>query len=199
MKPNNKISHTDVLWHPNFRVVATLPDTKVIRTSFLVNFTTLGLVLGAGAVLFLREQELAEVRTQTLALVSLIEADAPKEAQAIKLQKEFSDTEKRFKEVDGFRASNFVATRFLRRLAETLPRFFTIDVVESTESVTRLRGTVVGSPGKATDIAKDYVNQLAEDPAFSQLVQSVKLSTINRDSGANRMIFEIEIRMKPLK
>lgn len=197
MKLNSQISHTDVLWHPNFRVVATLPDTKVIRTAFLVNFVAIGLFLGTGAVLVLREQELATVRAQTAELDARIAENAPKVAQAIKLQEEFTALEKRLKEIDVFGTPDFVASQFLRRLAETLPRFFTIDAAEVLDKGVRLKGTIVGSSSKATELATAYVDQIKADPLLSGQMHSVMLNTITRDPGANRMVFEIEMKMKP--
>ncbi|MBK8477954.1 MAG: hypothetical protein IPL39_17115 [Opitutaceae bacterium] len=199
MKLNSQISHTDVLWHPNFRVVATLPDTKVIRTAFLVNFVAIGLVVATGALLALREQSLAEMRAQTVALDSRIAENAPKYAQAVKLQKEFTELEKRLKVVDSFVTSDFVASKFLRRLAETLPRYFTIDAVEVSEGGVRVKGSIMGSSGKATDIAMAYVAQLKADSDLSGPMQGVMLNTITRDPSANRMVFEIEMKTKPRK
>lgn len=198
MKANKLNSQTGVLWHPNFRVEATLPDTKVIRTSFLVNSVVAALLLATGAAVVHREQELSDIREQTAEWDARIAENNPKFAAAAKIQKQFSDLEVRLKEIDGFVTSDYLASRVLRMLAETLPRYFTIDAIEMVEQGVRLKGTIVGPPGKATDIATAYVgqlnSQLKTDSLFTGKTWSAALNTITRDPGPARMVFEIDIK-----
>lgn len=199
MKANKQSSQAAPLWHPNFRVVETLPDTKLIRTSFLVNAAAVALVLATAAFWVLREQDLAGIRAQTQTCDARILENTPKYAQASKFQKQFTEAEKRLKELDGFVTADFVASVFLRRLAETLPRMLTVDAVEMYGTGVRLRGTIVGPSAKATDIATAYVSQLKADPLFSAQMQSAMLNSITREPEANRMVFEIEMKLKPRK
>ena len=199
MKPNKQISQTGVLWHPNFRVVATLPDTKVIRTSFIVNVAAVGLVLATSAFLVLREQETAEVLAQTATWTARIQGGTPAYATATKFQKDFSEGEKRLKEIEAFVTTDHVASLFLRRVAETLPRYCTIDAVEMYGLGVRLRGSLVGSSVKVPDIATTYAKQLETDPFFSSQMQSVKLDSLEPEKDANRMLFVIEMKCKAKK
>jgi hypothetical protein len=199
MKANNQNSHTGVLWHPNFRVVATLPDTKVIRTSFMVNAAAVALVLATAAYGVTREQELAGTRAQVNEWDTRIRASTPAYTKAVNLQKDFSAAEKRLKEIDGFVTSDFVASTFLRQLAVTLPRFCTIDSAELSGQGVKLRGSIEGPSVKATDIATAYVDQLKADPLFSSQMQSVMLNSITRDQSDTRMSFEIEMKLKGSK
>lgn len=196
MKANKLNSQTGVLWHPNFRVVATLPDTKVIRTSFLVNTVAVALVLATAAVLVQREQETAEVRAQAASWTDRIQASTPASTKAGKLQKEFSEAEKRVKEIDGFVTADHVASEFLRRVAETLPRYCTIDAVEMYGQGVRLKGSIVGTPVKVPEIATAYVKQLEADAFFSSQLQSVKLDSLDPEKDAERMLFVIGMKFK---
>ena len=196
MKANKPISQTGVLWHPNFRVVATLPDTKVIRTSFLVNTVAVALVVATAAMLVQREQETAEVRAQAASWTARIQAGKPAYDKAVKLQKDFSEAEKRVNEIDVFVSADHVASLFLQRVAETLPRFCTIDAVEMYGEGVRLKGSIIGTPVKVPEIATAYVKQLETDPFFLSQMQSVKLDSLDPVADAERMLFVIEMKRK---
>jgi len=199
MKANKPNSQTVALWHPNFRVEATLPDTKVIRTSFMVNIAAVALVLATLAYGVTREQELAGAQAQVAEWDARIQASTPAYTKAVKLQKDFSAAEKRLKEIDGFVTAEFVASTFLQQLAVTLPRLCTIDSAEFGGQGVKLRGSIEGPSVKATDIATAYVNQLKADPLFSAQMQSVMLNSITRDLSDTRMTFEIEMKLKGSK
>jgi hypothetical protein len=199
MKANKQSSLTRISWHPNFRIVESLPDTKVIRTSFLVNSVSVAFLLAAATVFVLREQGLAEVRGQTSAFEARIVASTPRYTQAIKLQKEFSEAEKRLKEIEAFVTNDFVASGVLRQLADTLPKFLTLDSVAMNPDAMHLRGSIVGPDRKATDIATAYVALLKADVLFSPRLESVEVKSIDRVPEANRMVFEIEMKFKPRK
>ncbi len=197
MKVNKQISQANSLWHPNFRVVETLPDTKVIRTSFVINFVAVVLVLATGTFLVTREQEAAQLQAQAAEWDARIRESTPKYVQATKLQQEFSEAEKRLKEIEAFVTADFTASVFLRRLAETWPRYFTLDSLEMYGQGVRLKGSIAGPSSKATDIATAYVSQLKSDSLFSAQMQSVMLNSITRDQEELRMYFEIEMKLKP--
>jgi Tfp pilus assembly protein PilN len=196
MKANKLNSQTGILWHPNFRVVATLPDTKVIRTSFLINGAAVALVLSTAVFMFLREQETADIRAQAAAWTERIQAGKPAYDKAVKLQKDFSEAEKRVKEIESFVTCDHVASLFLRRVAETLPRYCTIDAVEMYGQGVRLKGSIVGTPVKVPEIATAYVKQLEADAFFSSQLQSVKLDSLDPEKDAGRMLFVIGMKFK---
>ena len=199
MKANKQSSQAAVLWHPNFRVVETLPDTKIIRTSFLINAGAVLLALGAATVLVIREQDLADLRAQTSAWEARILESTPKYTQAIKLQKQFTDAAERIKEIDAFVTTDLVASDVLRRLADTLPRLTTLDSVAMDAKSVRLRGTITGPDRKAIDMATAYVSQLKLDSLFSSRLESVDLKSVDRVPEASRTVFEIEMKLKTLK
>jgi hypothetical protein len=146
-----------------------------------------------------REQELAGARAQVAEWDARIQSSTPAYTKAVKLQKDFSEAEKRVKAIAGFAALDFVASTFLRQLAVTLPRLCTIESAELIGQRVRLKGSIVGPSVKATDIATAYVNQLKADPLFSVQMESVMLNSITRDQSDTRMSFEIEMKLKGSK
>ena len=92
--------------------------------------------------------------------------------------------------------ADHVASLFLQRVAETLPRYCTIDAVEMYGEGVRLKGSIVGTPVKVPEIATAYVKQLEADPFFAAQMQSVKLDALDPEKDAERMLFTIEMKRK---
>lgn len=194
MKPSKQSAGPALFWHPDFRVVETLPDTKVIRTSFLVNFVAVAAVLVMGYLLVRQEIEITGVRSQCDQWTQRTEGQRPRLDKATQLQRAFTAEETKARQIREFVASRVVASDLLLLIAETLPRLTTLDVVEMTEEgVVRLRGTVVGS---SASLAQAYADQLAAHPGIVALTESVRLRSQNRDQAGNRFTFEIELKLK---
>lgn len=193
MKPSKRPAGPVLYWHPNFRVAATLPDTKVIRTSFLINAAAVVVALGVGALVIRQEGELRAVREQNAEWVATAERHRERATQASALQAQFADGEKKLRQIEGFLAPRLVASDFLRLIAETLPRLIVIDQVELYDEGVRLRGTAYGS---SASVPKTYSDQLAATPAIMELMESVRLSSQNRDQAGNRFTFAIELKLK---
>lgn len=201
MKQNSQISHTDVLWHPNFRVVATLPDTKVIRTAFLVNAVAGSLLVVVLFALVSRELALGEVRAElgsveTTGVLREIADGQPKLTQMSKLQGDFAAAEAKLREIEGFVSSPLVGSVFLSDIARTLPRLIVINAIEYREGNVVLQGTVVGASERATVLAKQYAEQLASEPAFASTVAKVQLRRLEREKTTGRLSFEIDMALK---
>ena len=195
-KQPKQVGQTVLLWHPNFRVVEALPDTKAVRTSFLVNALPATLLVIASVFLVLREQELASVRNKAVAAEKDVAEHGPKSQQALQLQKGFVDAEKRLQEIEKFSAKSFPASVFLRQVAQTLPRLIALDSIDMQGGLIHLRGLIVGSSERAPELAKSYLGLLIQDEVLAQLVQDIRLKALNRDSRPNRFVFEIEMKVK---
>jgi len=197
MKPSNQAAGPAKFSHPDFRVVETLPDTKVIRTSFLVNFVAVAAVLVAGYLLVQQEIEITGVRSQCDEWTQRTEGQRPYLDKAKQLQKEFSAGEAKALQIREFVSSRVAASDLLLLIAETLPRLTVLDVIEMTEEgVVRLRGTVVGS---SASLAQAYADQLAAHPGIVALTESVRLRSQSRDQAGNRFTFEIELKLRGAK
>jgi len=193
MKPSKKPAGPATFWHPDFRVVAALPDTKVIRTSFLVNFAAVAVLLVLGVLVYRQENEISSVRSQVDEWTRQGESLRPRLTKATQLQKEFSDGEARVRQFQEFVRPKLVGSDFLMLIAETLPRLTIIDVIDVSAEVVRLRGTVVGS---SASLAQTYADQLAAHPAIVAITDSVRLRSQNREQAGNRFTFEIELKLK---
>lgn len=191
-----KQAATPEFWHPNFRIEETLPDTKVIRTSFVVNFAAAALALLLGAWFVQRELAAAGLRTQVAEWENTIATNQPRLTKAAQQQKDFAAAEKKVREIETFVAPRLVASDFLKTIADTLPKLITLDLIEVGTDTVHLRGSVVGATERSAPLAKAYAEQLGANPVLAAQMQSVRLVTQNRDQVANRFTFEIEMKLK---
>ena len=204
MKLNKSGKASLAHWHPNFRVEGKLPDTKVIRTAFLINAVAVTVLLVAAFFLVSRERELNDVRASIGSaaeggLNKDIADNQPRLAQAQKLQGSFSATEKKVREIEAFVTPTLVASDFLGQIAKTLPRLTMINTIDYRGESVKLRGTLIGASERATILAKDYVEQLKRDPVLATWVARVELNNLDREQASGRLTFEIELKLKPRK
>lgn len=183
-------------WHPDFRVMVALPDNKVVRTDFIVNGIALALLIVGAWIFYSRETELAEANGEVARWTTEIEANRPRFNEALGLQREFAEAERRLAEVASFAQSPVEISEFLGKLGASLPKLVAIDVVERREESFVIRGTIVGASERATGIANSYLDTLNADPYFAQRFEGIRLNNINREARANRLFFEIGMRLR---
>lgn len=196
MQPSKDSKAAMQAWHPNFRIEATLPDTKVIRTSFLVNAAAAILMLGVGYLLVQRELSLRETDAGIAELNKEMSTLNERYKVAVPLQKQFAELEKKYQEVETFRKGAWGATQFLERISTTLPRFVTVDGLEVTKDFVTLRGNVAGAPDRAAGVFNAYLETLSKDEVIAGMAENVRQRTINRDPQTNRLNFTIEMKPK---
>jgi len=183
-------------WHPDFRVSNTLPDNKIVRTDFIVNGVALAILALAVWAFYAREAQLADATGEVARWTTDIEASKPRFNDALALQREFSEAEKRIGEVVAFSRSPVEISELLARLGDSLPKLVAIDVVERREDAFVVRGTIVGASERATGIANAYLDALNADAYFAQRFEGIRLNNINRESRANRLFFEIGMKLR---
>lgn len=183
-------------WHPDFRNVATLPDNKVVRTDFIVNGVALAVLLLMAWAFYSREVQLTAATSESARWIADIEASKPKFNEALGLQREFTEAEKRLEEVAAFTKSPVEIAELINRLGGSLPKLVAIDVVERRDDSFVIRGTIVGASERATGIANAYLDALNADAYFAQRFEGIRLNNINREAKSNRLFFEIGMKLK---
>jgi hypothetical protein len=143
-----------------------------------------------------RESQLQEASAEVARWNADIEANKPKFNEALGLQREFTEAEKRLAEVAAFTTTPVEISDLISRLGNSLPKLVAIDVVERKDDVFVIRGTIVGASERATGIANSYLDALNADPYFAQRFEGIRLNNINREARANRLFFEIGMKLK---
>lgn len=181
-------------WHPNFRMVERLPDTKAVRTSFFVNSlavfaaVSLALYVGYGEVQFRALQE------ETARVRASVAASKPRSDQALVQFKKFQEEERKILELRDFlKASKLVVSDFIFQLGDTLPSEITLDTIDYRPAGVTLRGSIEGAADEASGRAVKFVAGLGRDPAFASKFDTIKLTNIVRDPGTGRMQVVIDL------
>lgn len=118
-KGKSSLSQTN--WHPDFRIAETLPDIKVVRTSFIVNFVVVAVVLILGAVVAFRELTLAELRSGIERFNSTINQRSAANSEAIRKSREFSDSRKKVDDVIAFYTKTYDVLPIVEALSSVCP------------------------------------------------------------------------------
>jgi len=183
-------------WHPNLRNVERLPDTKVVRTRFFVNFAAIA--VGAALLLYFSYQEyrIKNLHHQVAEWQAQIDTNKKASGQAHVLSRKFADEEKKIDELARFMEPRVVLSQFLLHLGSSLPSDLAVDAVETRETGVELRGIAAGTPDEASGRTSAYVEKLKQDKYFSGVFEDVALNRLERAAGTDRLSFDIFLRFK---
>ena len=202
LKKKSEASATPAIatWHPSFRNVERLPDTKVVRTAFFVNAAAITVALGLLTYFGVKEWELRSLKTQITDWQRQIDRDKAGSDKAIALYKKFQTQEARFQEVDTFMKSKPLVSDLIVRLAQTLPANIALDSFELRETGLALRLTVRGAPDAATGYATAYLEQLRTDKQFALFDQAgangFAITNVQRNTTSGRLNVEFFLTLK---
>ncbi len=184
-------------WHPNFRNRERLPDTKVVRTDFFVNFTAITVVLCLGLALWYQEYRIRALDRQITDWQFQIAKNQKGAVEAAALSKKFVVEEKKIRELDAFLQQRLVLSQFLVHLGKSLPADLVIDAVDIRENGVDLRGTAAGTPVEATGRTTSYVDLLQHDSYFKGIVETKDVKQdVKRNQSSGRVTFDLFMRFK---
>jgi hypothetical protein len=185
-------------WHPNFRNVERLPDTKVVRTAFFVNGVAIVCALVAAGWFAYQEYELHSLHRQIAQAQEQIDRDRKPSDQAVALYKKFQAEAGRITEIDAFLKERPAPSDLLMHLAATLPANLAFDSFELRETGMRLAIAIRGAPDRASGYASAYVDQLRNDPQLSGRFTDIALTNLARNPQTGRLTVEVMLNFKGL-
>jgi hypothetical protein len=183
-------------WHPDFRNERRLPDTKVIRTSFLLNgvaFIVAALVL---TWLCYRVFQLRELTNQIADWQLQIDRDQKPSAAAIAAYKKFQAETAQVGKVDAFRNSRPIVSDLLLELGKSLPDYVAVDRFDLSGGTLSIAATVRGAPDQASGRAQSYVQSLKTKPYFSANFAEISLVNLNRNAQTGSLVVDISFKFK---
>ena len=183
-------------WHPNFRNHERLPDTKVVRTKFFVNFVAIAVAASLLLYFSYQEYRIKNLRHQVAEWQSQIDTNKKASAQALALSQKFNEEEKKIDELNNFLKQRLVLSECLRHLGSTLPPDMAVDAVDVRDTGLDLRGVAAGNPDEASGRTSAYVEKLKQDKYFSGIFEDVALNRLERTPGSERLTFEVFLRFK---
>jgi len=183
-------------WHPDFRRADKLPDTKVVRTRFFINFASLAVAASLLLYFAYREYTMSKYDEQIADWQAKIDANRKASDQALALSRKFGDEERKLAEFESFLKPQLVLSRFLVHLGETLPPELTIDRVTVEEGGVSLRGIALGKVEEASGRISPYVEQLRADRALAEFFGPATQGRVERDQASGQLIFDLFLPFK---
>jgi len=186
-------------WHPDFRNDRRLPDTKVIRTSFLIN--GVAILIASVLVIWLsyRAYQLRELGAQISQWQKQIDREKSPSEQAVALYRKFQAESAKVNEVASFVNSRPLVSDLLLHLGKTLPEYVAIDRFDLGTTNLNLRGTIRGAPDQASGRASTYLQQLKADPYLTEKFSDITLVNLNRNPQNGGLVLELSFKLKEVK
>jgi hypothetical protein len=186
-------------WHPDFRNYQRLPDTKVIRTSFLVNGVMLLVAGVAFTAMAYRVYEWRELNSQVTQWQLQIDRDKRPSEQGVALYKKFQAEAANVAAVNTFLNSRPVVSELVLQIAKTLPDYVAIDRFDLGATHLNIRGTVRGAPDQASGRASTYLQILKTSPFLLERFSEINLMNLNRDPKSGGLTLELSLKLKEPK
>jgi hypothetical protein len=178
-------------WHPNIRIAANLPDTKVVRTAFFVNGAAILVAISLLLYLGIQEWKLHEVNKQIGDWQRQIDTHKKESEAAVALYQDFKAEEAKTNEVADFIASEPLVSAIILRLGAITPKKIALDGLEFKESGFNIKATIKGAPDRASTDVSAYEKQLRIDKVLGPMLDQVNLLTDRRNPNTGRLVIEI--------
>jgi hypothetical protein len=177
-------------WHPNLRIVESLPDTKVVRTAFFVNGIAMVVAIALALYLGIQEWKLHEVNKQIDDWQRQIDRDKKQSEEKVALYQDFKMEEAKTAEVSDFVASKPVLSAIILRLGQVTPKKIAFDALDFRDTGVSIKATIKGAPDRASGDASAYEKQLRTDAVLGPMFEEVNLLTMVKNP-TGRIVIEI--------
>lgn len=127
-------------WRPDFKIQSSLPDIKVVRTDFIINFIAVALVLVAVFTLLQREYRAYSLNSSIDGMEQRIRLSEADDNINLKESERFRESAQSVEELQRFFSAPFVAHEFLAELASLKPEGLIFSRVMLTEESVEKKG-----------------------------------------------------------
>ncbi len=203
-------------WHPNFRVVATLPDIKQVRTGFIVNFIAITLaILALGWTLF-TEVEIHKKNNEIDEYNKQIDRNKPLNTKYLAASTKFVTASKPLQFAAKKISERLSPMDLMASLLDAKPANILLDSVEISSVILELgagkkaptqRVVISGTLLSATsNPVADFVDKVVNSPALKSHLavgakdlkyEPVKYDPIKEDKAAGSFKFTVTFTLKP--
>lgn len=193
-KSGGKTSAMQPAWHPNFRDVEHLPDTKAVRTAFFINGLAVLAALSLLMYAVFKEMKLKVLREDVADWEQVIETNKAASDSAIAAFKQFQAQEKKFKDAEALLESPLVVSDLVYHLGAMLPPEVRIGAIEYRAAGVNLSGSVRGAPERASGLVTSYLEQLRQDPILKQIFGEIELTNMSRNAAEESISMELVLK-----
>jgi len=195
-------------WRPNFVDAAELPDIKVIRTGFIINFVAVLLMLVAGFYVLQREYRAFALKNTIEDMEQRIRVADADDAAHLRLSREFRDQAAHVAELEKFYAAPVLAHEFLAQITRMRPEeliFKQLSLVESmrkqdTALIVTYRINISGEVRSLT-VLDQFKGELANWDLlnFEGYALDIDEALQGRDAETGIFPYTLEITLTPVK
>lgn len=124
-------------WRPDFRITDTLPDIKVIRTDFLVNFVAVTLALVVAFYVLQREYRIYDLNSTIQTMSEAAQSEEAVNAKRLALSGEFIKASQHIVELEKFYQMPISAHKLMAELCRLKPDGLLFNAIKFDESVVK--------------------------------------------------------------
>lgn len=183
-------------WHVDLRLEAELPEDNVVGTRFLANvfFTSIAaaMLLYTGWLGYLSlslKQQIGDWEQRI--------DDHRAEVGDIKhMQREYATEAAKIDQAYALVRPQFQVSAFIAEVGRTRPEQMTVDLIEWNDSGVIVRGLINEPSKRASELLRDYVEELKKHEKIAPLFREIALTDIDRGTGGDTLRFEIIFRLR---
>ncbi|MGF1450194.1 MAG: hypothetical protein ACFB20_12365 [Opitutales bacterium] len=215
LRPKSKAKEADAFyWHADFRRVDALPDVKVVRTKFFVNFMAVAAPLLLAVWVANNELEAGNLRSEIAALEDSVAAARPRNAEAVKLDQAFAKERGKVHAFTSFYKPAIEPLELLAIFSESRPEGLIFDrlsltqrrettrkgkkVIETLVPVVQIVGELEGDASEALAVLKAYEQQLLEIEEIKDRIENFDAAP-TRSSDNDSFRFKISMDLPKAK
>ena len=202
--------YTQKLWRPDFREVQALPDTKVIRTGFLLNFVAIAVTLAVLVVLGFREYSLHTSSQAVASLEAEVSENSSKNRSILESNKLFKQSSALMEEVVAFDYSIVNYPDLVAQVSKSVPEgliFNQFEIGASDEQAGKsklaplrleISGRVTGTPARTpSQILTDFQENLSAMKCVADRDLGTELVRFNRNNEFGFFDFTLLVLIPP--
>ncbi len=199
-----------ISWHPDFRIQDTLPDVKVVRTDFIINFITITAAVLLAGFYGYRKLYSWDLGSRIADVEAQIEQATPENRRNLKNSGDFKKASTQIEDLVKFYSQSEPPLDFLVEISQTRPEYIALSSIEFTElerpvskkktvnySRYRIVGVLQGSSAEALDALNKYREIVNGLDIFKDRIESIEVPPPRRNPGLDLFEFNIVVILKP--
>lgn len=197
-------------WRPDFRIADELPDIKVVRTDFLINFVVVFIVLALLALLGYREVRGRELGRQIDTAKEFVAERTRDNQTALRANTAFRRESEKINDIERFINTTPDRLAIFTALAESCPENIALERVSISlgprpargqsqirNTEVRLTGVLRGGSAEALRYINAYRQTVESLPVFVDRLERVTVSQPRRRQPAELFEFSMTVVIKP--
>lgn len=198
-------------WHPNFRIESTLPDTRAIRTNFLVKVFFCTITLIVAAFVLKREYEAHTLQQTINELEQQVQDSISANGSRLEKSQRFRKSALSVKEVQRFFRAPLVVHELMVDLAVTKPEGLKFTRTVLSESVIRVKRDkksvsevifklVISGEVQDLTVLTQFKRELEESEPLNPVGYAVSIDEVieQRDADTGIIPFTLTVSFKPV-